>query len=359
MKKITLILLSILFVGNILNASTTAEVQAFTNVLKNVCGITNYASSMNATDSNFNGNYTNNINCYNKGLTDSDLNTFKVLNKNDYYLDLSNNNLTNVDGLSNLTTVSVLNLSNNKITDISGLSNLTTAANLILSNNKITDISALSNLTTIINLILLNNNLTNLNGLNNLTTVKGGLDVSNNSLTDISALSNLTTAADLDLSNNNLTNFKDLINLTVSWFYFTNNPITDLTSLQNMNFSNNSYLYLFLSNKKYNPKINLSDEICNNTLNLHLFDENYNNVDLATICNIPKTPLIIYETKNKQLLQIIEVLKNKQIEALKINNLIKLKKDLEKKGFDKGLKKLKNSDNNELKNYIKNVIITP
>ena len=59
-------------------------------------------------------------------------------------LDIEFNQLHNLEGLSKLTNLKVLEASSNQITDISSLSNLTKLECLLLSDNLITDVSALS-----------------------------------------------------------------------------------------------------------------------------------------------------------------------------------------------------------------------
>src|SRR5690606_26650109 len=89
-----------------------------------------------------------------------------------------NSNLTNLDGLSNLTSVGgYLRIStNSSLTNLDGLSNLTSVGGYLQIYN--------------------NSNLTNLNGLSNLTSVGADLVISYNySLTDISGLQNIDPAS--------------------------------------------------------------------------------------------------------------------------------------------------------------------
>jgi Leucine-rich repeat (LRR) protein len=58
-----------------------------------------------------------------------------------------------------------LYLSDNNITDISALANLTNLTELHLSYNNVTDISALANLTNLTNLYLSDNNIDNIDNL--------------------------------------------------------------------------------------------------------------------------------------------------------------------------------------------------
>ena len=150
-------------------------------------------------------------------------------------LDLSNNQLTNVDGLSNLTYVdTMIDLSNNQLTNVDGLSSLTKAYLVYLSNNQISDISGLNQLTGVnayLDIRLDNNQLTNVDGLSNLKEV-WKMDLSNNKLTDISGLSSLETVLDwFNLENNQLTNVNGLSALkeVECNLYLSNNQISDVS----------------------------------------------------------------------------------------------------------------------------------
>ena len=62
------------------------------------------------------------------------------------YLSLQDNQITEIQGLNNLTNLRTLILSNNKLTTIEGLQNLKKLENLDLSGNFIKEISGLDNL---------------------------------------------------------------------------------------------------------------------------------------------------------------------------------------------------------------------
>ena len=66
--------------------------------------------------------------------------------KSVHYFNLSYNQLTNVDGLINLTSVGTLYLSYNKLTNVDGLSNLTSVGTLYLHENQLTNVDGLANL---------------------------------------------------------------------------------------------------------------------------------------------------------------------------------------------------------------------
>ena len=147
----------------------------------------NTINPTNTCQTGYSGNYTSNINCHNKSLTDSDLDKFFNLTSIDGYLYLYYNQLTNIDGLSNLTTINgILNLSYNQLTNIDGLSNLTSVNGyLSLNNNQLTNIDGLSNLTSISGYLNLynNSNLVDLSGLKNITTLNGNIAIDNHTIT--------------------------------------------------------------------------------------------------------------------------------------------------------------------------------
>ncbi|MFD2658825.1 leucine-rich repeat protein [Paenibacillus thailandensis] len=116
---------------------------------------------------------------------------------------LNGNELTDVDALSFLSEVNLLDLSDNQLSNIDGLNGLTRVAHLDLSNNQLTNLDGLSNLTTIIEpesnlnpdsvLDFSHNQLNNILGLSNLTMtefINGKLiDFRNNDLTNSSVIS--------------------------------------------------------------------------------------------------------------------------------------------------------------------------
>jgi len=127
----------------------------------------------------------------------------------------NNATLTNLDGLSSLTSVNgYLDVSGNAtLTNLDGLSNLTYVhGSLYVSNNAVlTNLDGLSNLTSVYigNLAVASNDLLiNLDGLSNLTSVDGFLFVSsNNLLTNLDGLNNITSvSSNLSVINNNALN---------------------------------------------------------------------------------------------------------------------------------------------------------
>ncbi|WP_053002631.1 leucine-rich repeat domain-containing protein [Kordia jejudonensis] len=173
-------------------------------------------------------------------------------------LDLSENELDTISGLSNLTTLERLYLQNNQLTDITSLSELTSLKILFLSNNQLNDISPLSKLTSLEvldfsdnlltdttisslselvdleELYLSNTQLTRIDFLVNFTSLRV-LDISENKLTDISVLSALKSLKFLHLNANQISNIDALASLTtLSYVNLYGNHITDITPLANL-----------------------------------------------------------------------------------------------------------------------------
>jgi len=111
---------------------------------------------------------------------------------------ISGNDITNLDGLSNITDIggNLIVAYNPQLTNLNGLSNVTDiGGNLTISNNpQLANLNGLSNVTNIGgNIALINNTvLANLDGLSNVTGIGGDLYIQNNTvLTDISGLQNI------------------------------------------------------------------------------------------------------------------------------------------------------------------------
>ncbi len=169
----------------------------------------------------------------NKYLTDEDIQPLSKLKKL-MVLDLSSNKISDLTPLSQLTNLSELNLSYNKIDDISPLSNLTNLTILWASDNQISDISPLSNLTNLTILWASDNQISDISPLNNLTVISN-LVLDSNQINDISPLSNLAYLYHLSLINNQISDISALSNLTYLTYLNLNvNQISDISPLSNL-----------------------------------------------------------------------------------------------------------------------------
>ena len=126
-----------------------------------------------------------------------------------------NNFLTDIQTLSNISgslTGNITIINNQNLTNLNGLQNISQAASLNITNNaSLQSINGLSGLTTLTNsfsntlTIETNPLLASLNGLNNLVNLpnNGGVRIlTNNSLSDISALATISNLAYLEITNN-------------------------------------------------------------------------------------------------------------------------------------------------------------
>jgi hypothetical protein len=116
-------------------------------------------------------------------------------------LDLSGNQLTNVNGLEKFTQLKKLSLNGNQLTDVRGLAKLTLLKSLYLDDNKLIDVKGLEKLDQLNFLGLNGNQLTDVKGLEKLTKLKI-LGLRGNQLTDLQGLKRLTKLQLLGLEGN-------------------------------------------------------------------------------------------------------------------------------------------------------------
>jgi internalin A len=157
-------------------------------------------------------------------------------------LSLSNNQLTKIEGLEQLTNLSELNLSWNQITKIEGLEQLTNLSVLELHNNQLTKIEGLEQLANLSRLYLHNNQLTKIEGLKQLANLSE-LYLDSNKLTKIEGLEQLANLSVLNLNSNQLTKIEGLEQLAnLSVLYLHDNQLTKIEGLEQL--TNLSILYL-------------------------------------------------------------------------------------------------------------------
>ncbi len=133
---------------------------------------------------------------------------------------LYGNSISDLKPLSGLTKLTDVHLNDNRISDASPLADLTNLTSLTLGGNEIKDLAALSGLTGLTNLALFRNGISNVSGLSGLTDLTE-LDLGENAISDISPLSGLV-------------NLK-LLNLTQNRIPDCDSDITALSALTNLN----------------------------------------------------------------------------------------------------------------------------
>jgi len=158
-------------------------------------------------------------------------------------LTITGNDITNVDALSNLTSIDgkLRLLENNMLSNIDGLSNLDSISGsfLIGKNNLLTNLDGLSSLTSISGFYINENAaLTNLDGLSSLISPVFGSIYRNPALTNIDGLSNLTEVSHFQIIDNvALTNIDGLSGLTSFEVYMriiNNDALTNIDGLSGL-----------------------------------------------------------------------------------------------------------------------------
>ena len=180
-----------------------------------------------------------------------------------------NSNITNLNGLSQLTSIVRLGVYYSNIQSLSGLHHITDAYSgiFILGNNDLVSLNGLNSLQTVGDRlrVVLNSELQSLEGLEGLTEIGGELGIElNGQLQSLSGLNNLERIGGTlkILSNPNLTSLKGLESLqevgTIAEdeFYLYNNPlIENLAGLENLQQVNGTL------NLKANSSLNSIDQL--------------------------------------------------------------------------------------------------
>ena len=159
-------------------------------------------------------------------------------------LRIAGNNLTTLDGLSNLVAVvGEIFVSNEQVINLnvfSGLNNLT--ASLFLWNNPVlTDVSVFQEVTQLQDLVIVGcNQIQGFQGFENLAEVEGIFRLGfNPQMTDLTAFGNLTAVGSLDIYENDnllsLDGLEGLIEVTEAVYLMDNPNLVDIDALQNLN----------------------------------------------------------------------------------------------------------------------------
>lgn len=194
---------------------------------------------------------------------------------NGYYGGGYPENITNLDGLSSITSIggSLLFRRNYALESLDGLANLTSVGgNLEIGQgySAVTDLSGLASLTNVGGTLILgpNSNLgsvdglvsltsvgglsiqggiANIDGLGNLTSIEGDLAISYTSnLTNVNALENITSVESLQIRDTKLTNLNGLRNLTriaASLYLYRNKYLTNLDGLASLTSAGELVIY--------------------------------------------------------------------------------------------------------------------
>lgn len=173
------------------------------------------------------------------------INTISSLyNNEDFNLNLSGNNITDISALRNLTNLSILSLKKNNITNINPIANLTNLKSLDINENQISDISPLANLKKLKILKINKNIIEDLSPLTSLIKLED-LYLNDNKIKDISSLASLIKLKYLNLNNNEIIKISAVSNLTdLNSLLLANNKIKDISALSNLKRLSDLNLYM-------------------------------------------------------------------------------------------------------------------
>ena len=141
--------------------------------------------------------------------------------------------LKSLSGLETAIELKIIQAADNQLTDINGLTNCTVLREVNLNNNKISDISLLSKSAAELQYVYLNNN-----SVSDISALKGTgkltyFSIDNNKVGSISPLAQSTLLVSISAAGNelkDLNGIKDLENL--KYFFFANNKLTDISALK-------------------------------------------------------------------------------------------------------------------------------
>lgn len=144
-------------------------------------------------------------------INDNDMQYFEKLT-NLTKLDLSYNEISDVNKLKDLTKLDSLTLTGNKIIDINPINKLDKVTYFSIDKNNIEDISMIASMKNLISFTCSGNQISNISAVSNLTKLKT-FTCSDNRVSNISSISNLRYLEDVTLSGNCITDFSPLMEL--------------------------------------------------------------------------------------------------------------------------------------------------
>lgn len=149
-------------------------------------------------------------------------------------LDMDGNGLTSLGELSGLKNLEWLKVNRNFLKDLKGIETLRNLEKLEFSNNKINDISGLKDL---VRLKEIKGNINEISSIDDLANLKelNSIEFFKNNIADIKGLSGLTNLKKIDLKNNNISDLKPLENLRgLTHLWLTYNNIEDVYPLRDL-----------------------------------------------------------------------------------------------------------------------------
>lgn len=165
-----------------------------------------------------------------KGVGLTTLDFLKPAGENLYYLDASENEITDISALSGFTRLSTVDLCSNQVSDISALKELDLSS-LDITNNSVSDISPLANKERLSDFHASFNDISDISPLAGAKSL-GILELSNNKIKDITPLTDRFKISILDLSCNEITDISPLATIdNLSQLDLKRNHIKDISPL--------------------------------------------------------------------------------------------------------------------------------
>ena len=266
-----------------------------------------------------------------KNLTSNDLDEFEIFS-NLFAIDLSNNNITDIEKLTKIKNINSIYLNNNNVTDVSVLKDLANLESLHLSGNK--NVSGYEKLSNLRVLNLSNTDLVTLKDLSNYNKLYE-LNLSNNPHLDYNTVklpnnlsvlsldntgftgydfSNNKSLFSISIKNNNLKNLNVLKNIKItSSLDVSNNEITDFSAVKNVFDTDNIECEFYDCASIIAQENKITDISIINDLNVEAIDLSKNNI--TDISNFDNKKIKMIDLSNNNIEKGFETLNN----ALTIN----------------------------------------
>jgi len=252
------------------------------------------------------------------------------------------NEISQLEGLSGLDDLQVLNLFGNQIKEIKGLESLKNLKILILDYNNLTEISGLQDITNLEILSLQGNQISKIQGLDHLKELKE-LDLSDNSILDIQNLGSLKNLEKLELWCNKIRQMKGFENLQgLKELWLSGNLISKIEGIENLT----QLEILELSDNKIEESSNLT--ILKNLIILNLSQNQIKKINglenLIQLKTLSFSSNKISKIENLDHLENLESLLLSENQISKIEKLKNLKKLLSLSLSDNWISEIENID---------------
>ncbi|MBN2803369.1 MAG: DUF1566 domain-containing protein [Deltaproteobacteria bacterium] len=162
-----------------------------------------------------------------------DINLISHLSKLETLI-LENNDISNISAVKDLKQIKLLNLSDNHINDFLPLKDLVSLTSLNLNGTELNSLSIISNLVNLTFLSIENNNVNDLNPINKMHNLVR-LEASSNQIKNLDAIASLPSISYLYVSDNNISDMTPLKNLkTLHELEIANNSVVDLSPIKEL-----------------------------------------------------------------------------------------------------------------------------